>query len=31
MNNNYIEKLVTKRLSQTIYDFLNIWGIMIDC
>jgi hypothetical protein len=31
MNNNYIEKLVTKRLSQTIYDFLNIWGIMTDC
>ena len=31
MHNNYTEKLVTRRLSQTTYDFFNIWGIMIDC
>ena len=27
MNNNYIKKLFAKILSQTIYDFSNIWGI----
>ena len=29
MNNNYTDKLVTEKLSQTTYDFLNIWGIII--
>jgi hypothetical protein len=28
-NNNYTEKLVTKILSQTTYNFSNIWRIMI--
>jgi hypothetical protein len=27
-NNNYTKKLVTERLSQTTYDFLNILGII---
>jgi len=26
MDNNYIEKLVTQKLSQTTYGFSNIWG-----
>jgi hypothetical protein len=28
---NYIEKPVTKMLSQTINEFSNIWGIMTHC
>jgi hypothetical protein len=28
-DNNYNEKLVTEMLSQTTYDFSNIWGIMM--
>ena len=30
-NNNYTEKLVTERLSQTTYNFSNILGIMTHC
>jgi hypothetical protein len=30
-DNNYIEKLVNERLSQTTYDFSSIWGIMTGC
>jgi len=31
MDNNYTEKLVTKKLSQTTYDFFNIWGVITYC
>jgi len=32
MDNNYTEKLVTKKLKQSSYDFFfNIWEIMIHC
>ena len=27
-DNSYADKLVTERLSQTTYDFPNIWGII---
>jgi hypothetical protein len=30
MNNNYIKKVITEKLSQTTFDFLSIWGIMTD-
>jgi hypothetical protein len=30
-DNNYIKKLIIERLSQTTYDFLDIWGVMTDC
>jgi hypothetical protein len=30
-NNNYIDKLITKRLNQITYDFSNIMRIMTGC
>ena len=31
MNNNYTKKLSIEKLSQTTYDFSNIWKMMTDC
>jgi hypothetical protein len=31
MNNNYTKKLSIEKLSQTTYDFSNIWEMMTDC